>query len=444
MAVFEGLSTKLEKIIKNIRGKSRVTEADIKQISREIKLALLEADVNYKVVKKFIKTVSERAMGNDILESLTPGQQIIKIVNDEMTELLGGLNQKLAVSSKPPSVYLMCGLQGTGKTTTCGKLANLLRKNGKKIMMAACDIYRPAAVEQLIAIGKQLDIEVYSGQKDKGAAAIANTALKIAVEGGYDILIVDTAGRLHIDEFMMDELKEIKNRLEPDEILLIVDSMAGQDAVNAAKAFNDIVDITGIILTKLDGDTRGGAALSVKSVIGKSIKFACAGEKLNDIEVFHPDRMASRILGMGDVLTLIEKAQENVDISKAREMEKKLMTSSFTLNDFLDQMEQLKEMGPLENILGMLPGVSRTQIKDVNIDEKQMSKTKAIIQSMTAKERNNPKILDARRRKRIAAGSGNSIQGVNKLLKDFDNMKRMFKGMSGKKNRTLKGMKFPF
>ncbi len=443
MALFEGLSSKLENIIKSIRGKGRVSESDIKQISREIKMALLEADVNYKVVRDFIKTISEKAMGSEVLESLTPGQQIVKIVNEEMIRLLGGTFEDLTISSKKLTVYLMCGLQGTGKTTTCGKLANMIRKKGKKVMMAACDVYRPAAIEQLITIGRQLDIPVYSEDSGK-AVKIAANSVKAAEKDGYDVLIIDTAGRLHIDKDMMAELIKIKEIVSPAETLLVVDAMTGQDAVNAAKVFNDNMDITGVILTKLDGDTRGGAALSVKSVTGKSIKFACTGEKMNDIEVFHPERMASRILGMGDVLSLIEKAQENVDINKAREMEKKLMTASFTLDDFLDQLEQLKNMGPLENILGMMPGVNSAQMKGLKIDEKQMSRTKAIIQSMTAKERRNPKILDASRRKRIAAGSGNSIQNVNKLLKDFDNMKRMFKGLKGKKGKSLKGMGLPF
>lgn len=443
MAIFEGLSSKLESIIKNIRGKGRVSEADIKQISREIKMALLEADVNYKVVRDFINSISEKAMGSEVLASLTPGQQVIKIVNDEMIALLGGKFEDLALSSKKPSIYLMCGLQGTGKTTTCGKLANLLRKRGKRVLMAACDVYRPAAIEQLISIGKQLEIPVYS-EESKDALKIAENSVKEAVKGDFDILIVDTAGRLHIDENMMTELSKIKEKIKPVETLLVVDAMTGQDAVNASKAFDENVNITGIILTKLDGDARGGAALSVKSVTGKSIKFACTGEKMNDIEVFHPERMASRIMGMGDVLSLIEKAQENVDINKARDMEKKLMASGFTLDDFLDQMEQVKNMGPIGNILEMMPGVNKAQLKDLKIDEKQIARTKAIIQSMTIKERRNPKILDASRRKRIAAGSGNSIQSVNKLLKDFDNMKKMFKGLKGRKGKSLKGMNFPF
>ncbi|MBN2558299.1 MAG: signal recognition particle protein [Clostridia bacterium] len=442
MALFEGLSSRLESIIKNLRGKSRVTESDVKEISREIKMALLEADVNYKVVKEFIGNISAKAVGESVMQSLTPGQQIIKIVNDELVSLLGGRNEPAAVSQKPPTVYLMCGLQGTGKTTTCGKLAGLARKNGKKVMMAACDTYRPAAVEQLLTIGRQLDIKVFATDGGK-PAQIAADAFEIAKKEAFDLLIIDTAGRLHIDEGMMDELKKISRTVNPSEILLVVDSMAGQDAVNAAKAFDESMDITGIILTKLDGDTRGGAALSVKSITGKPIKFACTGEKMNDIEVFHPGRMASRILGMGDVLTLIEKAQESVDHEQSREIERKLRNASFTLDDFLGQMEQLKNIGPLENILGMMPGVNSAQLKGLKIDERQMARTKAIIQSMTSAERSNPRILDASRRKRIARGSGNSIQNVNKLLKDFENMKKMFKGMKGANKKSFKGMKFP-
>ena len=442
MAVFEGLASRLENIIKGLRGRGRVTESDIKAISRELKMALLEADVNYKVVKSFVNDISEKASGADVMKSLTPGQQIIKIVHEELIKLLGGETDELKISGSGTAVVLMCGLQGTGKTTTCGKLANHLRKQGKKVMMAACDIHRPAAVQQLITIGNQLDIRVYN-EDSKDAVAIAKNALDIAKKERYDILIVDTAGRLHIDEDMMKELIDISKAVNPRETLLVVDSMTGQDAVNAAQHFNENMEISGIILTKLDGDTRGGAALSVKFVTGKSIKFACIGEKMNDMEVFHPDRMASRILGMGDVLSLIEKAQENVDIENARKMEKKLMDASFTLNDFLAQMEQLKQMGPLEDLLGMMPGINKAQLKGLQIDEKQIGRTKAIIQSMTKAERNNPRILDASRRKRIAAGSGNSIQSVNKLVKDFDNMKKMFKGMKNNR-KSMKGFKLPF
>ncbi|MBN1624715.1 MAG: signal recognition particle protein [Clostridia bacterium] len=442
MAVFEGLTSKLENIIKNLRGRGRVTDNDIKSISREIKMALLEADVNYKVVKSFINDIAEKASGSDVMKSLTPGQQIIKIVHEELIGLLGGTASELELSRSGLSVVLMCGLQGTGKTTTCGKLANLLRKQGRKVMMAACDVHRPAAVLQLIAIGNQLDIPVYHDDS-ANAVKIAGNALKTAQKEHYDILIVDSAGRLHIDEDMMHELKEIKKTVKPVETILVVDSMTGQDAVNAAVHFNENMEISGIILTKLDGDTRGGAALSVKSVTGKSIKFACMGEKMNDIEVFHPDRMASRILGMGDVLSLIEKAQMNIDADNARNMEKKLMEASFTLDDFLSQMEQLKQMGPLEDILGMMPGMNKGQLKGLQIDEKQMNRTKAIIQSMTRLERKNPRILDASRRKRIAAGSGNTIQSVNKLVKDFENMKKMFKGMKNNK-RSMKGFNLPF
>ncbi len=443
MAVFEGLSSRLENIMKKIRGKGRVSEGDVKEISRELKMALLEADVNYKVVKDFIKTISEKAMGRDVLESLTPGQQIIKIVNEELIEILGGAGQGLKIEGGKPFVILMCGLQGTGKTTTCGKLANLLRKKGNKVLMAACDTHRPAAASQLMTIGRQLDIDVFSTEGAK-AGKIASDALKKAEKEDYDVLIVDTSGRLHIDENMMNELKSIKGFVKPDETLLVVDAMTGQDAVNAARAFDEEIDISGVIMTKMDGDTRGGAALSVKSVTGKVIKFAGTGEKMNDLEDFHPERMASRILGMGDVLTLIEKAQKNVDTEKAREMERKLADASFTLDDFLDQMEQLGDMGPLDQILGMMPGVDQAKLKGISIDEKQIARTKAIIQSMTIAERRNPKLLDASRRKRIAAGSGNPIQNINRLVKDFESMKKMMKKMSGKGGRKIKGMKLPF
>jgi len=442
MAIFEGLSSKFEKIIKNLRNSGRVTEKDIKQINREIKMALLEADVNYKVVKTFIGDISEKASGSEIMKSLTPGQQIIKIVHNEMIELLGGKTEGLSLKKSGLSVILMCGLQGTGKTTTCGKLANHLRKEGKSVMMAACDIHRPAAVQQLRTLGKQLDIPVY-GSDAGDAVKIASDAVKEAKSKKIDVLIIDTAGRLHIDDDMMEELKDIEKVSEPVETLLVVDSMTGQDAVNAAEHFNENMEISGIILTKLDGDTRGGAALSVKFVTGKSIKFACIGEKMNDIEVFHPDRMASRILGMGDVLSLIEKASQNIDEENARAMEKKLMDASFTLDDFLSQMEQLEQMGPLEDLLGMMPGAAGKQMKGMKVDERQLARTRAIIQSMTPAERRNPRILNASRRKRIAAGSGNPIQSVNKLVKDFEGMKKLFKGMKNKK-RSMKGLGMPF
>jgi len=446
MAVFEGLSNKLGSIIKNLKSKGRVTESDLKQITREIKMVLLEADVNYKVVKNFINNINEKALGSDILKSLTPGQQIIKIVNESLIELLGEKNEKLIISSKKPSKYILCGLQGAGKTTTCAKLALILRKSDKKVLLCALDIYRPAAIEQLISLGKQINIEVYSEKDNKDVIKIANNALKYATKNSFDAVIFDTAGRLHVDETLMDELIRLKKSINPDEILLTIDSMTGQDAVNVAKKFNDLLEITGVIITKLDGDTRGGAALSVKTITNKPIKYATTGEKLSDIEVFYPERMASRILGMGDVLTLIEKAQENVDIEQAKEMERKLRNATFTLEDFMLQLDQMKNLGPLDNILGMMPGIDSKALKGVNIDEKQMDRTKAIILSMTAKERNNPKILDASRRKRIALGSGTSVQAVNKLLKDFNNMKLMMKQFSkkGKKGKSFGGMKLPF
>jgi len=447
MAVFDSLTNKFSEIIKNLRSKGRVTESDINLITREIKLTLLEADVNYKVVKDFVKIIKEKSLDSDILKSLTPGQQIIKIVNEQLIELLGGENKDIAISSKLPSKYILCGLQGAGKTTTCAKLATIIRKKNKKVLLCALDVYRPAAILQLISLGKQIDIEVFYDDNTKDVIDIAKKAIKHAEKFSFDAIIFDTAGRLHIDETLMDELKNLEKLIKPDEILLTVDAMTGQDAVNVAKSFNDLLEITGVILTKLDGDTRGGAALSVKSITGKTIKFVTIGEKMNDIEVFYPKRMASRILGMGDVLSLIEKAQENVDFEKAKELEKRLLSSKFTLNDFLDQIEQMKNMGSMESIMGMLPGVNKKALSNANFDEKQIDRTKAIIQSMNKKERNNPKILDASRRKRIAKGSGTTVQAVNKLLKDFNNMKLMMKQFTnkkGRKNKSFNGMKLPF
>jgi signal recognition particle subunit SRP54 len=428
--VFEGLSSKLQETIKKFRGKGRVTEKDVKQMMREIKLALLEADVNFKVVKDFIDKVSERAVGQDVLESLTPGQQVIKIVNEEMIDLMGSSQSKVTFSSKPPTVYMMVGLQGSGKTTTTGKLANLLRKQGKKPLLVACDVYRPAAIKQLQVVGGQLDIDVFAIENSKKPVDIAKAAVEHAISNQFDLVIIDTAGRLHIDEELMNELENIKMAVMPQEILLVVDSMTGQDAVNVAKTFNEKLGIDGIILTKLDGDTRGGAALSVKAVTGKPIKFIGTGEKLNEIEPFFPDRMASRILGMGDVLSLIEKAQEAFDEKKAMELEKKMRTQQFTLDDFLEQMQQIRKMGPLNQLLGMIPGLNANALKNVEIDEKKMVHIEAIIQSMTKEERLNPSIINGSRRKRIARGSGTTVQQVNRLLKDFENMKKMFKSMS--------------
>lgn len=439
MSLFEGLSGKLQETIKKLRGKGRITEKDVKEILREIRLALLEADVNFKVVKDFTNKISERAVGKDVLESLTPGQQVIKIVHDELVNLMGQTPVKATFSTKPPTVYMMVGLQGAGKTTTSAKLANLLKKQGKKPLLTACDVYRPAAIKQLQVVGEQVNIPVFSAGTKMNPVDIAKAALEYAKERQFDLVILDTAGRLHINDELMDELKSIKETVHPHEILLVVDAMTGQDAVNVADSFNEKLGIDGIILTKLDGDTRGGAALSVKTVTGKPVKFAGIGEKLNDIEPFYPDRMASRILGMGDVLSLIEKAQDAFDEKKAIEMEKKMRTLQFTLEDFLDQMQQLKKMGPLNHVLGMLPGMNNKMLQNVDVDEKKMSHIEAIIKSMTKKEMNEPSIINGSRRKRIAAGSGTTIQEVNRLLKDFEEMKKMFKKMSDMGKRSPKG-----
>jgi signal recognition particle subunit SRP54 len=439
MSVFEGLSGKLQETMNKLRGKGRVTEKDIKEIMREIKLALLEADVNFKVVKEFTKKISERAVGQDVLESLTPGQQVIKIVHEELIELMGRIPSKVTFSPKPPTVYMMVGLQGSGKTTTSGKLANLLRKQGKNPILVACDVYRPAAIKQLQVVGGQLNIPVFSIDDKASPVDIAKAAVENAKLKQHDVVIIDTAGRLHINEELMDELSNIKSSVHPHEILLVVDSMTGQDAVNVAQSFNDKLGVDGIVLTKLDGDTRGGAALSVKAVTGKPIKFAGMGEKLSDLEPFYPDRMASRILGMGDVLSLIEKAQESFDEKKALELEKKMRSQQFTFEDFLDQMQQLKKMGPLNQVLGMIPGMNAKALQNVDIDEKKMGHVEAIIKSMTRQERLDPSIINGSRRKRIAVGSGTTIQEVNKLLKDFEEMRKMFKMMSDMGKRGKKG-----
>jgi signal recognition particle subunit SRP54 len=445
---FEGIASKLQNVFKKLTGKGRLSERDVKDAMREIKLALLEADVNFLVVKDFVKRVEARAVGTDVLESLTPGQMVIKIVNEELTNLMGSTNAKLEFGSKKPAVILMAGLQGAGKTTMCGKLAVLLRKQyGKSPLLCACDIYRPAAIEQLKVVGGKAEVPVYEhGTQDP--VKTAQEAVEEARRTFKDIVIVDTAGRLHIDGDMMDELKRIRDALEPAEILLVVDAMTGQDAVNVAKAFNETVPLTGVVLTKLDGDTRGGAALSVRAVTGKPIKFAGTGEKLTDLEPFHPDRMASRILGMGDMLTLIEKAEAAFDQKKAAELEKKMRTDTFTLDDFLDQMEQMKDMGSMEDILKMIPGMGG-KLNGLQIDEKAMGRTKAIIQAMTPKERANPDILNASRRKRIARGSGTTIQDVNKLMNQFEASRKMMKQMTGgmfrkgKKGKMRRGG-FPF
>lgn len=427
---FEGISTKLQSVFKKLTGKGRLSEKDVKEAMREIKLALLEADVNFVVVKDFVKKVTERAVGTDVLESLTPGQQIIKIVNEELTALMGSTNAKLDFGSTKPAVILMAGLQGAGKTTMCGKLSLLLKKQyGKNPLLCACDIYRPAAIDQLKVVGEKAGVPVFEkGKTDP--VQVATEALEYARRNFYDVLIVDTAGRLHIDSDMMEELVRIKEAVNPAEILLVIDSMTGQDAVNAAKAFHETVPLTGVILTKLDGDTRGGAALSVKAVTGKPIKFAGIGEKLTDIEPFHPDRMASRILGMGDMLTLIEKAQQAFDEKKAVELEKKVRTASFDLNDYLEQMDQMQSMGSMEDILKMIPGASK--LGNVQIDEKAVARTKAIVLSMTKEERSNPDLLNASRRKRIAKGSGTSVQEVNRLMNQFNQSKQLMKQLTGK------------
>lgn len=450
MSVFEGLSGKLQETMKKFRGQGRVSEKDVKAMMREIKLALLEADVNFKVVKDFINKISDRAVGQDVLESLTPGQQVVKIVHEELIDLLGKEQSKLTFAPKPPTVVLMVGLQGSGKTTTSGKLASLLRKQGKSPLLVACDVYRPAAIKQLQVVGGQLNIPVFTIENNNNPVEIATEAVKFANMKQNDLVIIDTAGRLHIDEKLMDELLNIKNAVNPHEILLVVDSMTGQDAVNVSQSFNEKLGIDGVVLTKLDGDTRGGAALSVKSVTGKPIKFIGTGEKLNEIEPFFPDRMASRILGMGDVLSLIEKAQDAFDEKQALELEKKMRTMQFTLEDFLDQMQQIKKMGSIGDILGMMPGIDAKALKDLNQEEseKNMAHTEAIIRSMTKKERNDPSIINASRRKRISTGSGTTVQDVNALLKQFEEMKKMMKMMTdmGKKGKRggLGRFRMPF
>lgn len=427
---FESLADKLQSTFKKLRGKGKVSAADLKDAMREVKMALLEADVNFKVVKSFINSVSERAAGAEVMESLTPAQQVVKIVNEELIKLMGS-EEKIKISSKPPTVIMMTGLQGAGKTTTAAKLGGILKKQGKRPLLCACDVYRPAAVKQLQVVGGQLDIPVFAIEGSKDPVDISKKALDHARRHSNDILIIDTAGRLHIDEELMQELQDIKTQVEPTEILLVVDAMTGQDAVNVAESFNRELSIDGVVLTKLDGDTRGGAALSVRAVTGKPIKFCGMGEKLTDLEIFHPERMASRILGMGDVLSLIEKAEQAIDEKKALELEKKMRTSTFSYSDFLDQMEQMKKMGQMEQILGMIPGVNRAALKDVQIDEKKMAHTEAIIKSMTTGERENRDKLTPKRRERIAKGSGTTVMEVNALVKQFEQMQKMMKMMSG-------------
>lgn len=443
---FENLSEKLQGTFKSLTGRGKLKEKDIKDAMREIKLALLEADVNFKIVKQFVKDVSERAVGEEVMKSLTPGQQVIKIVNDELCKLMGETNEKLEVSPKLPSIYMMVGLQGAGKTTATAKLANHLRKKGKKPLMVACDVYRPAAVDQLKVLGKSLNMPVFDMGTDEKPLKIAQNAIKEAERNFNDVVILDTAGRLQIDEVLMNELEEIKSKVNPVEILLVVDAMTGQSAVDVAEEFDNKLEITGLILSKLDGDTRGGAALSARAVTGKPIKFASVGEKISDLEPFYPDRMANRILGMGDVLTLIEKAQESIDIEEAEKLAKKLKKSQFTLDDFLSQLQQVKKMGPLQDILGMIPGVDKKAIDKANFDPKQLVRIEAIIQSMTPKERRKPSILNASRRKRIAAGSGTTVADVNRLIKQFNDTQKMMKRMTGKKGKMKlpKGMNIPF
>ncbi len=428
---FESLSEKLQNTFKKLRGKGKVSEKDLKAAMREVKLALLEADVNFKVVKSFVNDVTERASGTEVMESLTPAQQVIKIVNEELVELMGGKAEKLNISSKPPTIIMMAGLQGAGKTTTAAKLGGLLKKQGKRPLLCACDVYRPAAVKQLQVVGGQLELPVYAEEGVTDAVGIACRGLEHAISHSNDVLIIDTAGRLHIDEELMEELKQIADSVEPTEILLVVDAMTGQDAVNVAEKFNSELEISGVVLTKLDGDTRGGAALSVRSVTGKPIKFCGMGEKLTDLEQFHPDRMASRILGMGDMLSLIEKAEQALDAKKAEELEKKLRTQKFTFTDFLDQMDQMKNMGPIQNVLGMIPGVNAKALKNAQVDERKMAHIEAIIKSMTPGERELKDKLTPSRKERISRGSGVSIVEVNALLKQFDQMQKMMKQLSG-------------
>jgi len=441
---FEGLADKLQLTMKKLRGAGKLTENDIKEAMREVRMALLEADVNFKVAKDFVQKVSERAMGAEILGSLTPGQQVIKIVNDELTTLMGSTASKLVFSSKPPTIIMMVGLQGAGKTTTCGKLALHLKKQGKKPLLVACDIYRPAAIKQLEVVAEKVGVHAFSMGDQKSPTEITKEALNYAFNHLNDVVIIDTAGRLHINEELMDELADIKTNIKPHEILLVVDAMTGQDAVNVAQSFNEKLGLDGVILTKLDGDTRGGAALSVKAVTGKPIKFSGVGEKLDEFEPFHPERMASRILGMGDVLSLIEKAQVNFDEQKAMDLEKKIRKSQFTMEDFLEQLQQMKKMGPLSSLIDMIPGAAQ-KLKGATIDEREFVKTEAVICSMTRKERLKPELLNASRRKRIAAGSGTQVQDVNKVIKNFEQMQKMMKQLGGMTDDIKKGKKrLPF
>ncbi|MBS4871276.1 MAG: signal recognition particle protein [Peptoniphilus sp. oral taxon 375] len=447
--VFENLSDKLQNTLGKLKGKGKISEKDVDEAMREVKLALLEADVNFKVVKNFVKKVKERSIGSEVMESLTPGQQVIKIVNEELTNLMGTSEVKLNFAKQGPTVILMCGLQGAGKTTTVGKLAKKLKKEGKRPLLVACDVYRPAAIKQLEVVSKQVEVPFFQMGDKISPVDISKAALEHAKKNGNNVVIIDTAGRLHIDEGLMEELKEIKASTNPDDTLLVLDAMTGQDAVNVAQEFDQALNITGVILTKLDGDARGGAALSIRAVTDKPIKFITMGEKMDQLEVFHPDRMASRILGMGDVLSLIERAQSSVDEKKARELEEKLRSQSFTFDDFLDQLEQMKKMGPIGELMGMIPGVNKQALKgfDESGSEKAMKQMEAIIRSMTAKERANPDIIDNSRRKRIAQGSGTQLVEVNRLIKQFKDLRKMMKqfGNFGKgKNRRKMKLPFPF
>lgn len=428
---FEGLSERLENSFKKLRAKGKLTEADVKEAMREVRLALLEADVNYKVAKEFTNKVTERAIGDDVMENLTPGQMVIKIVNEELTELMGGTESRLSIAKHPPTILMMCGLQGSGKTTHSGKLALKLKKDGHRPLLVACDVYRPAAIKQLQVVGSQIDVPVFE-MGTINPVNIAEEAIKHAKDHGYDYVIIDTAGRLHIDEALMEELQNIRSTVHPNEILLVIDAMTGQDAVNVAKSFNESLGIDGVILTKLDGDTRGGAALSVRAVTGKPIKFVGTGEKLENLEVFHPARMASRILGMGDVLSFIEKAEMALDEKKAAELEKKLAKNKFDFNDLLDQFEQIERMGSLKDTIKMIPGIGK-QIKDEDIDERAFDRLRCIIYSMTKQERANPEIINPSRKRRIAAGSGTSVEDVNKLMSQFKQMQKMVKQVGGRK-----------
>lgn len=441
---FESLSGKLQEVFKQLRGKGKLTESDVKSAMREVKIALLEADVNFKIVKDFIKNVTQRAVGVEVLEGLNPGQQVIKVVNEELISLMGTTQSKLTFANHPPTIYMMVGLQGAGKTTSSGKLAGLLRKQGKKPLLVACDIYRPAAIKQLQVVGKTYNIPVFEMGDKLNPVEIAKKALEYAKENRNDVILIDTAGRLHINEELMDELKNIKKEVKPQEILLVVDAMTGQDAVTVAESFDNQLGIDGIILTKLDGDTRGGAALSVRSVTNKPIKYIGMGEKLEDLEPFYPDRMASRILGMGDILSLIDKAQQNFDEKEALELQKKMRANEFTLEDFLNQMQQVKKMGPIKDLISMIPGMNQLNIPDKDLDPKIMSHVEAIIQSMTKEERNNPSILNGPRKKRIANGSGRTIAEVNRLLKQFEEMKKMMKQFGDLQKGKKGKIRFPF